>query len=231
MKTKLLLALTLFLSGTTTVCQGALVTALDQLTGTVVSVEVAANPDRDDWAIDNLNLFPSLSIDVLASTENATAWTGHTPADGNWGLVDNGDWSNGGPNGVAFDGMNVSGDIMYLTLSTPVSGFAFYMNARGGAGSNFTLTARLLNDDLIETTTGEIVTADAINQGVFRGLRNVSGVANISKIEFSGSFPVFSSFSYSTQSQNVIPEPSTFSMLAFGCIAMAGYTRLRRRRK
>jgi hypothetical protein len=31
--------------------------------------------------------------------------------------------------------------------------------------------------------------------------------------------------------ENIIPEPSTFSMLAFGCIAMAGYTRLRRRRK
>jgi hypothetical protein len=29
----------------------------------------------------------------------------------------------------------------------------------------------------------------------------------------------------------VVPEPSTFSMLAFGCIAIAGYTRLRRRRK
>ena len=32
-------------------------------------------------------------------------------------------------------------------------------------------------------------------------------------------------------SQDIVPEPSTFSMLAFGCIAMAGYTRLRRRRK
>ena len=30
---------------------------------------------------------------------------------------------------------------------------------------------------------------------------------------------------------SVVPEPSTFSMLAFGCIAMAGYNRLRRRRK
>jgi len=34
-----------------------------------------------------------------------------------------------------------------------------------------------------------------------------------------------------TPSGNIIPEPSTFSMLAFCGIAMAGYTRLRRRRK
>jgi len=34
-----------------------------------------------------------------------------------------------------------------------------------------------------------------------------------------------------TSPSEVVPEPSTFSMLAFGCIAMAGYTRLRRRRK
>ena len=33
------------------------------------------------------------------------------------------------------------------------------------------------------------------------------------------------------ESSGEVPEPSTFSMLAFGCIAMAGYTRLRRRRK
>jgi hypothetical protein len=36
---------------------------------------------------------------------------------------------------------------------------------------------------------------------------------------------------YRTGAASVVPEPSTFSMLAFCGIAMAGYTRLRRRRK
>jgi hypothetical protein len=235
MNIRFVVALSLVVSGLSSVLHAGLINTIPT-SGNVVTLQVGLNPSTR--TLPSTNIFPGQSIDVMLSSDFDNVFFGRTSF---WGMGSNGTWTSGGPNGVAYDAHESEeiGGMMTFDLSTPVGGFAFFMShavgGEGGSSAGFDLRAYRTDDTLVDAwEMGEHAgvvkpIGEGDNYGEYRGI--TSAYDDITKITLFGDYPVFSSFTYSTQSVNVIPEPSTFSMLAFCGLAMAGYSRLRRRRK
>jgi hypothetical protein len=144
MKIKFILALSLVVSGLSSVGHGALITSVGALTGLTETNTVVTVPGRVGTSLTNVDLFPNANpgnIDVLGTIATETAFLGRTTS---WDLFNNGNWNAGGPNGVAYNGINSNGGIpLSLNLSTAVSGFVFFMNHSRSIGAlPVTLTAK-----------------------------------------------------------------------------------------
>ncbi len=227
MKIKFFLALTLVVSGLSSVSQGGLIDSSASLTGTIQTNTPTTSPFVDRGFITNVDLFPTSgnSIAITGTLSTPNMFLGRTTG---WFLNGNGKWTGPGPNGVAFDGVDADGDVLTLTPSTAVSGFVLSLG-HATNGSDGAVLKAFNGVTLLETYTFTIDIDGSANEFKDRGIER--GTNEITSFTLHGDYPAFAYLYVGQQAGGAIPEPSTFSMLAFCGIAMAGYSRLRRRRK
>lgn len=159
----------------------------------------------------------------VTNTNNAN---GSAIGNGSYGLGDNGSWNN-----VWYGSTDGTTGFIRFSFTAPVRRFGGIMNYFTPVGADRP-TIRALGEfgavlaeyDLL--TLAPITTPGGLNQGEFRGIE--FDTAEIWSLELGNSYLLIQDMVVDGQSTNVVPEPSTVALLAFGFAGLAGVARRRK---
>jgi hypothetical protein len=166
------------------------------------------------------------NVTFTSDVTNTNSGLGSAISNNFYGLSNNGSW-----NDIWYAGTDGPNGFMRFTFSAPVRRFGGIMNYAVPLLGNGSPTIRALNqfDAVIAEydlfTLAPISTPGGVNAGEFRGIEFATN--EIWSLELGNSYILIQDMIVDGASTNVVPEPSTIALMAFGFVGLAGVARRR----